>query len=179
MSYRILVINPGSTTTKIAVYDGTEAVLVKNVEHDAAKIASFATMAEQAPYRKEYISKALAENGIDESTLDCVMCRGGLIYVPPIRSGGDIVNDDLCTALADERLTAIHASLLGGLIGKTFADKLGIPAYIYDAPSAGELTELERSRALPISREEERRMCSTRDRWRSDMRKASAKKRRI
>lgn len=82
MSYRILVINPGSTTTKIAVYDGTEAVLVKNVEHDAAKIASFATMAEQAPYRKEYISKALAENGIDESTLDCVMCRGGLIYVP-------------------------------------------------------------------------------------------------
>ncbi len=142
MSYRILVINPGSTTTKIAVYDDREAILVKNVEHDAEKIASFATMPEQVPYRGEYISKALAEGGIDEKTLDCVMCRGGLIYVPPVKSGGYLVNDDLCTALADEKLTAVHASLLGGLIGKTFSDRLGIPAYIYDGPSAGELSEV-------------------------------------
>lgn len=142
MSYRILVINPGSTTTKIAVYDGTEAVLTKNVEHDTAKIAEFKTMADQGPYRMEYISKALAENNIDEATIDCIMCRGGLVYVPPIKSGGYIVNEDLYTALADEKLTATHASLLGGRIGKQFSDKLGVPAYIYDAPSAGELTDV-------------------------------------
>ncbi|MDD2217399.1 MAG: butyrate kinase [Eubacteriales bacterium] len=142
MSYRILVVNPGSTTTKIAVYDDSNAVITVNVEHDTKKLAEFAKMADQAPYRMEYISKALADNNIDESTIDCIMCRGGLVYVPPIKSGGYIVNEDLYIALADEKLTATHASLLGGRIGKQFSDKLGVPAYIYDAPSAGELTEV-------------------------------------
>jgi butyrate kinase len=142
MSYKVLVINPGSTTTKIAVYEDDKALFTKNVEHDAAKIAEFASIPDQAPFRAECIFKTLAAESIDEKTLDCIMCRGGLLMEPPIKSGGYIVNEDLCTALADENLTSPHASLLGGLLGKEFSDKLGIPAYIYDAVSAGELSDI-------------------------------------
>lgn len=142
MSYKILVINPGSTSTKIAVYEDDKQLFQKNVEHDAAKIAEFPNIPSQAPYRTEYISKALEEEGIDQSTLDIIMCRGGLVMKPAISSGAYIVNDDLYTALGDDELTSPHGSLLGGLIGKQFADKLGIKAYIYDAVTSGNLPEI-------------------------------------
>lgn len=142
MAYKILVINPGSTSTKIAVYEGEKEILKQNVEHDAAKIAEFPNIPSQAEFRAEYIEKAIAEAGVDPSEFDCIMCRGGLIMKPDISSGAYEVTDELCTALADEELTSPHASLLGGLLGKRFADKLGIPAYIYDAVTAGELPEV-------------------------------------
>lgn len=139
MSHKVLVINPGSTSTKIAVYDGDKQVFQKNVEHDAAKIAEFPTIAAQAPYRAPFVEKALEEQGIDLSTIDCIMCRGGMIIEPPITSGAYVVDDDLCTALASEDLCMAHGSLLGGLIGREFSDKLGKPAYIYDAVTSGSL----------------------------------------
>lgn len=142
MAYKILVVNPGSTSTKIAVYEDDKALFTKNVEHDAAKIADFPNIPAQTAFRVEYIEKAIEEAGVKQEELDCVMCRGGLVMKPAITSGGYVVNDDLYTALADEELTSPHASLLGGMIGKLFSDKLGIPAYIYDAVTAGELPEV-------------------------------------
>jgi len=142
MAYRILVINPGSTTTKIAVYEDEKMLFMKTVKHDPQKLAEFEHIFEQTEYRAGYIDKAIEEENLDESTLDCVMCRGGLILHPPISSGGYVVDEDLCKALSSDELSSPHASNLGGLIGKAFSDKLGIPAYIYDAVTAGELPEV-------------------------------------
>ena len=142
MAHKILVINPGSTSTKIAVYEDTKQVFQKNVEHDAAKIAEFKDIPSQAPYRTEYILEALKDENIDLKSIEIIMCRGGLVVNPPISNGAYEVNDDLYKALGDEELTSPHGSLLGGLIGKNLADKVGIKAYIYDAVTSGEFPEI-------------------------------------
>ncbi|MBR6014631.1 MAG: butyrate kinase [Firmicutes bacterium] len=142
MAHKILVINPGSTSTKIAVYEDTKQVFQKNVEHDAAKIAEFKDIPSQAPYRTEYILEALKDENIDLKSIEIIMCRGGLVVNPPISNGAYVVNDDLYKALGDEELTSPHGSLLGGLIGKNLADKVGIKAYIYDAVTSGEFPEI-------------------------------------
>ncbi len=142
MSNRVLVINPGSTSTKIAVFDDEKKLFQKDVDHDAAKIASFPTIAAQAPYRTEYIEKALQDENIDVKSIDIIMCRGGIILNPPITSGAYIVDENLCTALSSDDLCGPHASLLGGLIGAGFAKLSGANAYIYDAVTSGNLPEI-------------------------------------
>ncbi len=139
MSYKVLVINPGSTSTKIAVYEDDNRLFQTDVDHDAAKLSAFPRIADQASYRAEYVEKALEDQGIHLSTIDCIMCRGGMIMEPPITSGAYLVDEDLCTALSSDDLCMQHGSLLGGLIGKKFSDKIGKNAYIYDAVTSGNL----------------------------------------
>ena len=70
MSYKILTINPGSTSTKVGFFDGEELKFSVNVSHDAAKLAEFATISDQLPYRKEIILAEIEKAGIDLSTVD-------------------------------------------------------------------------------------------------------------
>lgn len=139
MAYRILAINPGATSTKIAVYEDHKSILSKSIAHDSQRIDGFETVEEQANYRKHIIQGVLDDAKFDMNTLHIIMCRGALITAPKLTTGGYEVNDALYEALGDERITQRHASQLGGLIGKQFADKLGIKAYIYDAVTAGDL----------------------------------------
>ena len=77
MSYKILTINPGSTSTKVGFFNGEELEFSVNVSHDAAKLAEFATISDQLPYRKEIILAELEKAGIDLSTVDAFVGRGG------------------------------------------------------------------------------------------------------
>lgn len=147
--YKVLAINPGSTSTKIAVYEDEKPVLVKTVEHDAEILNSYKATADQVPYRKELIESVLKDNDVELNSIDIVMCRGGIVLYPQLNTGGYEVNDDLYEALSDDRVTSPHASQLGGLIGRQIADKIGVKAYIYDAVTAGTLPKVATITGLP------------------------------
>ena len=142
MGYKQLIINPGSTSTKLALYEDKEKVVQENVEHDAAQMQQFDSIADQIPFRMGIIRDFMVRNSIQEKDLSAVMGRGGLVF--GLKTGGYEVNDDLCEALVNDRLSQPHASNLGGLLARELARPLGIPAYIYDAVTGGELTEVAR-----------------------------------
>lgn len=88
---RILAINPGSTSTKIAVYDDETPVFVKVIDHSKEELAPFAEIFDQYEYRKDLVLKTMEEQGVDRKTLTAVVSRGGLL--PPVPAGAFEVND--------------------------------------------------------------------------------------
>ena len=94
MGYKQLIINPGSTSTKLALYEDKEKVVQENVEHDAAQMQQFDSIADQIPFRMGIIRDFMARNSIQEKDLSAVMGRGGLVF--GLKTGGYEVNDDLC-----------------------------------------------------------------------------------
>lgn len=146
MGKKILVINPGSTSTKLAVYEDQEKLVQENIEHDAFELSVYEKLTDQVPFRTQAIDKFLEQNNIDVKDLSAIIGRGGL--VAGLKGGGYIVNDDLKEALSNDKYSSPHASNLGGLIAKDYANKAAkvigqeIPAYIYDAVTGGELSEV-------------------------------------
>ena len=145
MSYIILAINPGSTSTKIAVYEDTQPVLSLAIDHSAAEIAAFATIGDQFEWRKDLVLESLRKRGFDISTLSAVIGRGGLVH--PVEGGVYEVND----ALHDDLLHARrqHASNLGGLIAQEIAAEVGVKAYIADPVVVDEMIPYARISGLP------------------------------
>ena len=137
--YRILVINPGSTSTKVAVYEDEKAVLEKSIEHSPQELSKFDRVIDQLKYREEVIIKTLEESGFDVD-FDAFACRGGLIG--PVESGTYLVNDDMVSALRNSKVD--HASNLAGLIGHEIAEKIGVKAYITDPVSVDEMDDVAR-----------------------------------
>ena len=141
MSYRILVVNPGSTSTKIGVYEDEQLLFDKTLRHSAEEIAQFNTIPAQKDWRRDLVMKALREQGFDARTLSAVSGRGGLLR--PIRGGTYAVNDNMvkdCTIGVQGQ----HASNLGGLIAREIGDELGIPSYIVDPVVIDEMTDVAR-----------------------------------
>ena len=121
MSYRILVVNPGSTSTKIGVYEDEQLLFDKTLRHSAEEIAQFNTIPAQKDWRRDLVMKALREQGFDARTLSAVSGRGGLLR--PIRGGTYAVNDNMvkdCTIGVQGQ----HASNLGGLISPFVGEML-------------------------------------------------------
>ncbi len=147
MGYKQLIINPGSTSTKIALYDGENKIIQENVEQSASQPREYHRIEEQLPGRMQVIQDFIARHGIHGSDLAAVTGRGGLVF--GLKTGGYLVNEDLCKALTDERLSQPHASNLGGLLAYKIAHPLGIPAYIYDAVTGGELTDVAQITGIP------------------------------
>ena len=139
--YRILVINPGSTSTKVAVYQKKDAVFEKTVRHEAKDLDDCGTMMAQIPLRKACVMEAMREHGIAPETLDAIAARGGLL--PPIPGGGHRVDERMVQLLMHGKLRQ-HASNLGALIAYEIAQPLGIQAYIYDAVSSDEMLDVAR-----------------------------------
>jgi butyrate kinase len=139
--YRMLVINPGSTSTKIGVFDNEISILEKTIRHDSDKINSFATIIDQYEFRKITILETLDNEGINISKLSAVCGRGGLLR--PIEGGTYAVNetmlDDLRSGFAGQ-----HASNLGGIIAYEIASGLNIPSFIVDPVVVDELEPLAR-----------------------------------
>jgi butyrate kinase len=145
--WRILVINPGSTSTKIAVFDdGTELFKV-NISHPVEQIHKYSRVIEQFDFRKEVILEELARAGIPKESIQAVVARGGLLR--PIPSGTYAVTDRMVEDLKAE-VQGEHASNLGGLIAKTLASELNIPAYIVDPVVVDEMEEIARITGLPF-----------------------------
>lgn len=146
MSRRILAINPGSTSTKVAVYEDEEPLFVESVSHDATELSAYEETYDQYAYRKACVEDALAQHGIDSAALDAVVARGGLL--PPVPSGAFEVNDDMLWQLR-YRPENDHASNLGAPIAKSIADELGVKAYIYDPITVDEMDDVCRVTGLP------------------------------
>ena len=92
--YRVLVINPGSTSTKVGVFDGEDCIYEGTVRHSTEELSKYPNIIDQAPMRMELIRNLLKENNIDIATVDAFIGRGGI--VKPMRSGTYTVNDKLC-----------------------------------------------------------------------------------
>ncbi|RLC56773.1 MAG: butyrate kinase [Candidatus Cloacimonadota bacterium] len=148
MKYRVLAINPGSTSTKIALFDDTTVVFMETLRHDAAKIAEFDGIIEQYEFRKELVLNALANNNIELSSIEAVVGRGGL--VKSISSGTYLINDKMLKDLKDPSLWGrIHASNLGAFIAKSIADETGIPSFIVDPVTVDEFEDIARISGCP------------------------------
>lgn len=141
MSCTVLVINPGSTSTKIAVFEDMKELFSENVAHSADEIAAFSSIADQYEFREKHIKDCLQKRGFEIKKLDCVVGRGGLLK--PIPGGVYKINN----AMKDEIRLAPngeHASNLGCLIADAIGQELGIPAYIVDPVVVDELDEIAR-----------------------------------
>ena len=129
MAYTILIINPGSTSTKIGVYEDEKQLFEETLRHSTEEIAKYASIIDQKDFRKEVILNVLKEKNFDINTLDVVVGRGGLLKQIPGCSYA--VTDDL---LHDLKIgvQGQHASNLGGILAREIGDQVGVPSYIVD-----------------------------------------------
>lgn len=143
---QVLVINPGATSTKIAVYAGEVAVFQKNIEHNPAELAEYASIYAQFAFRMALIRAELAAAGINLQTLQAVAGRGGLLK--PLPGGTYRVNaamlEDLQQAKRGE-----HASNLGAILADAVAQDAGIPAFVTNPVTVDEMVPEARISGLP------------------------------
>lgn len=143
---RILVINPGATSTKCAVYDGEKLLFKKSVDHTVEELKHFARVFDQHEYRLKLILDALKEAGITVESINAVVGRGGLFK--PLKGGTYSVNElmveDMKKAERGE-----HASNLGSVIAYNLSKQLGVPAFIADPVSVDEMEDVARISGLP------------------------------
>ncbi|MBP2654866.1 MAG: Butyrate kinase [Firmicutes bacterium] len=143
---RVLAVNPGATSTKFAVFDSEEVLLKRNVEHQGTELQGFTRVFDQYKYRLDLILEALAEAGIELSTLGAVVGRGGLLK--PIAGGTYAVNELMLSNLRTAE-RGEHASNLGAVIADRLAKPLGIPAFIVDPVAVDELDSVARISGSP------------------------------
>lgn len=141
-----LIINPGSTSTKIAVFDDEKSIFEKTLRHSNEELAVYTKIAEQFEFRKNLIIEALKENNISVESLSAVVGRGGLLK--PIEGGTYLVNDKLVEDLKISKMGE-HASNLGGLIARSIADEVNIPSFIVDPVVVDELEDVARISGHP------------------------------
>lgn len=141
MEYRILVINPGSTSTKIGVFDNEKTVFEKIVRHDSYEIQKFNNIIDQYEFRKKTILESLDSEGMNLSKFSAVCGRGGLLR--PIEGGTYWVNQEMLEDLKNG-YAGKHASNLGGILAYEIADSLNIPSFIVDPVVVDELSDLAR-----------------------------------
>ena len=156
MSYRVLAINPGSTSTKIAVYDGDRPVFEKVLRHEPEELAPYPTIIDQYDSRRQLVMEAMRENQVPPSTLHAVVGRGGLVR--PVCGGTWKITPQMLEDLKDtSRWGRIHASNLGAFIADAISKELNIPAFIVDPVVVDEFDEIARISGIP---EIERSLCS-------------------
>lgn len=141
MAYKIFTLSPGSTSTKLAVFDGENRIFKANVQHDAKTLQSFARVSEQRPYRVEAIGKELKENNIYIEEMDAFAAySGGLSSTP----GGIFpVNEKILEDCTSGRLME-HPAILGAQIIAEFAKETGKPAYLVNPPDVDEFEDVAR-----------------------------------
>lgn len=144
--FRILAINPGSTSTKIAIYDNEKEVFETTLRHSNEEIDKYDKITDQYDFRKDVILTALSENGINLTKLSAVVGRGGLLK--PIKGGTYAVNNQMVEDLHAAQMGE-HASNLGGMIAHEIANQLNIPAFIVDPVVVDELEPVARVSGMP------------------------------
>jgi butyrate kinase len=144
--HRILVINPGSTSTKVAVYDDEEPVFVQTRRHQSEDLARFPRIADQYAFRQDTVLRLLQEHAIDIDSLDAVVGRGGILR--PVPSGTFRVNDKMLDEMKHPTERE-HASNLGAIIADAIAEQAAAAAFIVDPVSVDEFEPLARISGLP------------------------------
>ena len=146
MAYKLLIINPGSTSTKIGVYEDEKEVFVETLRHSSEEIAKYDSIFEQKGFRKDVIMNVLKENNFDVNTLDAVVGRGGMLK--PMAGGTYEVNDSLLNDLK-VGVQGQHASNLGGILANEIAKEVGGRAFIVDPVVVDELEPVARISGVP------------------------------
>ncbi|MGQ9599516.1 MAG: butyrate kinase [Anaerolineae bacterium] len=144
---RLLVINPGSTSTKIAVYEDEQPLFVETIQHSSQELANFPHILDQYDFRLQALMSLLEEKQIPLTLLSAVVGRGGLLQ--PIPSGTYLVNEKMVAELRRRDKIREHASNLGALLAQEVANRVGVPAFIVDPVCVDELDELARISGLP------------------------------
>jgi butyrate kinase len=148
MTYRVLAINPGSTSTKIAVYEDKTPLFEKTLRHDPAELEKFGGIIEQYDFRKTLVMEAMQENNVSPESLHAVVGRGGLVR--PVSGGTWKISQSMLNDLKDPSLWGrIHASNLGAFIAKAIADPLNIPCFIVDPVVVDEFDDIARISGIP------------------------------
>lgn len=146
MSHKILIINPGSTSTKIGVYEDERELFEETLRHSTEEIAKYSSIYNQKEFRKEVILNILKEKNFDMSSLSAVVGRGGMLK--PMDGGTYSVTDELIADLKEAKYGQ-HASNLGGILAREIADELKIPSFIVDPVVVDELEDVARFSGVP------------------------------
>ncbi len=143
--FRILTINPGSTSTKVALFEGEDRVASLDINHEAAELEACETLADQLPLRRAVVEEFLTEHDCEACELDAVVGRGGLLR--PIESGTYTIDE---AVIADLRagVSGTHPSNLGGLMAAELAEAASAPAFFVDPPVVDELARSSRLTGL-------------------------------
>ncbi len=144
---KILAINPGATSTKVAIFNGNEQVFLKNIKHSTDELSQFKTISDQYEFRKNVILSTLKDENIPLDDIAIVMGRGGL--VKPLKSGVYKINDLMIEHLK-MGYSGQHACNLGGLIADSIAKSIGLEAaYIADPVMVDEMQDIARITGHP------------------------------
>ncbi|WP_294189571.1 butyrate kinase [uncultured Clostridium sp.] len=146
MSKNLLIINPGSTSTKIGVFQDEKELFQETLRHSSDEIAKYETIFDQMDFRKDIIVNILKEKNFDLNSLSAVVGRGGLLK--PMASGTYTVNKKM---LEDLKIgvQGQHASNLGGMLANKIAEELNIPSFIVDPVVVDELDDVARVSGVP------------------------------
>lgn len=146
MSIKSLIINPGSTSTKIGVFQDETLLFEETLRHSTEELARFAAIVDQKDFRRKIITDLLEAKDFDIKSLDVVVGRGGMLK--PIPGGTYAVTDGLLEDLRTG-VQGQHASNLGGILAKEIADSIGVPSYIVDPVVVDELMDIARYSGVP------------------------------
>lgn len=146
MAVKSLIINPGSTSTKIGVFEDETLLFEETLRHSTEEIAQYASIVDQKDFRKNIIVNLLKEKEFDINSLNMVVGRGGMLK--PIPGGTYAVSDDLLEDLKIGK-QGQHASNLGGILAREIGDSIGVPSYIVDPVVVDELEPISRYSGVP------------------------------
>lgn len=146
MAVKSLIINPGSTSTKIGVFEDENLLFEETLRHSTEEIAKYKTIVDQKDFRKEIIINILKEKNVDLKSINMVVGRGGMLK--PIPGGTYAVTDELLNDLKIG-FSGQHASNLGGILAREIADEIGVPSYIVDPVVVDEMEDICRYSGVP------------------------------
>ncbi len=146
MSIKSLIINPGSTSTKIGVFEDETLLFEETLRHSTEEISRFSNIVDQKDFRKKIITDLLEEKKFNLKDLDVIVGRGGMLK--PIPGGTYAVTDDLLEDLKIGK-QGQHASNLGGILAREIGDVIGVPSYIVDPVVVDELMPIARYSGVP------------------------------
>ncbi|MDW7667471.1 MAG: butyrate kinase [Bacillota bacterium] len=141
-----LVINPGSTSTKIGIFEDLDLIYEKTLRHSEKDLVNYKNIIDQLDFRKEIIEEAMKETGIKKNQLDAVVGRGGLLR--PMEGGTYYINTKMLEDLHEAKMGE-HASNLGALLAYEISNEIGIPGFIVDPVVVDEMEELSRISGHP------------------------------
>ena len=140
MGYKILTINPGSTSTKVALFDDDQVLFSQNVSHAAEELAKYKELMDQLPYRKETILEALKDVKLDK--LDAVVGRGGGLL--PLEGGTYEIDETILEHSTSSKNGVVHPANLGPSLAKQFANEYNARAFVVNPPDTDELQPVAR-----------------------------------
>lgn len=146
MAIKSLIINPGSTSTKIGVFEDETLLFEETLRHSTEEIAQYASIVDQKDFRKQIILDLLEKKDFDIKSLQVIVGRGGMLK--PIPGGTYAVSDELLEDLKIGK-QGQHASNLGGILAREIADSIGVPSYIVDPVVVDELMPISRYSGVP------------------------------